>query len=282
MTTVAQTKSTMPVTPQVQVAKVKVDLSQALAGMTSRFEEKMKSRKKVNILVYGESGVGKTPLLLTTQGKVVMVSLDPGGTMSVRHDIGSKIFPIMLEDEDIRNPHIMKDFNRELAKLVSGGVIDSLAEEGGTLAIDSISSLERAALRSILVENNRQLGTPSQPDYGKAMTLVENVLWEVLNFPCNVVLLAHAQVDKDDLSKTYIGPLLIGKSSKRVANIIDEVWYMGVKLDGTRYLRTSTDGLIICRSRLNIPDPETGKRPLSSEEEPNIKNILTKAGFLKG
>lgn len=272
----------MTVIQPTQTVKPKVDLSQALAGMTSRFEEKMKGRKKVNILVYGESGVGKTPLLLTTSGRVIMVSLDPGGTMSVRNDIGSKIFPIMLEDEDIRKPHIMKDFNNEIAKLVSGCVIDGLAEEGGTLAIDSISSLERAALRHVLIENNRQLGTPSQPDYGKAMTIVENVLWEVLNFPCNIVLLAHAQVDKDELSKTYIGPLLIGKSSKRVANIIDEVWYMGVKPDGTRYLRTSTDGQIICRSRLNVPDSKTGKRPLVSEEEPNIKNILTKAGFLKG
>lgn len=256
----------------------KVTLSTVFSDLSKDYGDPKSVVKKLNFLVYGEAGVGKTPLLITYPGKVLMFSLDPGGTQSIRSHVGSKIFPILLENENIKKPDVMDRFIKKLNELGTNGIFEELAREEGALCIDSLTSLERAALRKIMMGHNRQLDTPSQPDYGKAMTLIENILWQVLNFPCDVILLAHQRDGKDDLGKFFIGPLLTGKSAKRVPNIIGEIYYMGVRPDGSRYLKTSTDGLTICRSRLNIPN-EKGDRPISQEEAPNLEAIIKKSGW---
>lgn len=258
----------------------KVDLTSVLAKSTADYGDPKSAVKKLNFLIYGEAGVGKTPLLATYPGRVLMFSFDPGGTQSVRQHIGTKIFPILLENENIKKPDVMDRFTKKLDDLGKNGVYDELAAENGVLSIDSLTSLERAGLRKILMGHNRQLDTPSQPDYGKAMTLIENILWQVLNLPCNVILLAHQRDGKDDFGRMFVGPLLTGKSSKRVPNIISEIYYMGVKADGTRFLKTSTEGVTICRSRLNIPNAK-GERPLSAEETPNLEAIIKKSGWVR-
>ncbi len=231
--------------------------------------------KSFNALVYGPMGSGKTNLVRTCRGPVLIHSFDPGGTKTVRDEIeaGHVFADTRYEDEDPLKPTAFENWDREYHRLKNGGLFDKI----GTFVIDSATTWSSAAMNVVLKRAGRLGSQPFQQDYLPAMVLIENAIKDMTTLPCDCLLLCHEDADKDEASgKMFVGPLFVGKLKYRVPILFDEVYYACTKetSSGVNYhLLTRSTGLYKARTRL-------GKGGLfDTYEVQDIKALLKKAGY---
>lgn len=234
------------------------------------------SAKKFNAIVYGPMGSGKTRLSKTCRLPVHIDSFDPGGTLTVRDEIaaGMILADTRFEHENPKDPSVLKLWDDEYHKRKRMDYFSHI----GTYIIDSATMWSSAAMNVTLKKAGRAGAFPQQNDYGPTMALLENAIKDMTaNLPCDVLLLCHDDVDKDEATgRMFIGPAFIGKLKTRIPILFDEIYGAVTKetSDGTKYtLLTRATGLFKARTRL-------GKEGiLEMYEEPNIKGILKKVGY---
>jgi hypothetical protein len=100
----------------------------------------------------------------------------------------------------------------------------------------------------------------------------------MMTLPCDVILTAHLDVDKDEATgRMFVGPMFVGKLKQRIPILFDELYCMQTKNTSTGIvysLLTRSDGIFKARTRL-------GKGGLfETNEKPDIKALLKKAGYL--
>lgn len=207
----------------------------------------------LNLLVYGDSGVGKTTLLRTAPGPVLVADME-GGTLPLS---GSKVGIV----------HVTKiEELRELFSQLKGEKV-----ECATLALDSITEMYKIIMDSVIKDNpniSRAYGDqPAMSDYGRATELMRRLIRAFRDLPINIVLTALAQDQKDETDGTITRlPNLPGKLAYEIAGYMDVVAYMGIKKeDGEgikRMVLVQPTGKIIAKDRSGkleqIVDPDIG------------------------
>jgi len=229
-------------------------------------------------LVYGGSGTGKTRLLKTCRRPIHVDSFDPRGTKTIRDEIkeGWILADTRYEIEDPFNPTVFKLWDKEYERRQRAGYFEHI----GTYAIDSATTWASAAMNEVLKTAKGGSRAGSQPwenDYLPAMYMIENAVKDFLTLPCDIVLIAHENNLKDDVTgKLYVTPLFVGKLQQRVPILFDELYYAQTTRtsSGIKYtLLTQSDGTFRARTRL-------GKEGLFVQnEEPDVKMLLKKAGY---
>jgi hypothetical protein len=226
-------------------------------------------------LVYGSMGTGKTRLITTCRRPVLVHSFDPGGTKTVRDEIkeGWVMADTRYEIEDAENPKAFAAWDKEYDRLKQGGMFNQI----GTFVIDSATTWSASAMNVTLKKAGRAGGTPQQNDYLPTMVMLESAIKDICSLPCDVLLIAHEDVDKDEGSgRMMIGPSFIGKLKQRIPILFDEIYNATAKetSGGVKYtLLTRSTGLYRARTRL-------GKGGLfDTYEEQDIKLLLKKAGY---
>jgi hypothetical protein len=243
------------------------------------------SNQYTRILIFGDVGVGKTKLLETCPQPVHVDSFDPGGTLSIRNKIltpdnptGTIVADTRYENEDPSNPTALVAWDKTLEERISQGYFDYFS----TYCVDSITMVSNAAMNYTLKKKGRKDGIPvmmrgGDNDYVFMQSYMKPLLRKVLNLPCHVILVAHPALDEDDVDKKkFIGPKISGQLQTQLMLMMTEIYCMRTitsKNGLVRSLLTQPDGLYRCRSRL----ASIGK--IEVEEEPNISNILKKAGL---
>jgi len=218
--------------------------------------------KNKRVLLYGRSGSGKTSLL----GKV----------LDYEH-----FCPLYIFDFDLRVNSILAvvSHDRIVANLsydqfrdgAAPGSAFSTAEtklrelqssiKAGTgprtVALDSLTFMEKSIMSRVLLMDGKPPNAPAQLNhYKSAISQVEDFVSKLCALDCNVIVTAHEDVDKDELTGAISRGISV--TGRKLPNILpgyfNEVWYTEVQ-PGTvaqpavQYkVRTQPTNQIIARS----------------------------------
>lgn len=196
---------------------------------------------KINAIIYGAPGVGKTSLAKTVERPLVISA--EGGILSL---IGTDIPYIDVND--------IKSAREAVAYAIKH------ASEYDCIFFDSLSEIAEI----ILSDAMQKTPDPRKiyPETEQAVTRLVRQLRD--NLPCSVVWLAKEDVSEDDLGRKTIRPSVPGsKFSARLGHLPDLVGRMVVdtvqKEDGTtvnrRTLRFVSDGTFVAKTRgITLPE----------------------------
>lgn len=252
-----------------------LDIKKEVAELQKMYVEGA-TTQNFNAMIYGGFGTGKTNLLTTCRLPVFIDSFDPGGTKTIRDAIarGEVVADTRWENEDPKNPTVFAAWDKEYTRRKQEGFFQNF----GTYALDSATTWGDAAMNVTLKQAGRAGGHPFQNDYSPTMAMCSAAIRDMVTLPCDVVLICHEDVDKDEASgRMFVGPLLIGKTARaKMPLLFDEVYCAMTKetSSGVNYqLLTRNTGLYRARTRL-------GRGGLFEVyEEQNIKKLLKKAGY---
>jgi hypothetical protein len=215
----------------------------------------LKQEQKFKGLFYGDSGAGKTVLATGFPGKVFVCDFD-GKVSSAAQYYGARN-PARLEQidyEDYRpapgtTPN--EGFVRFYGKLVG---LEKEAKEGKfsyeTVVLDSLTTWYDAVMAQVIRDNPNSkrrtfegASVPMLEDYNFVQLRFKETLKRVLNLPCNVIMIAHISVDKDDSTGEVLRqPSITGKNlAPWLPIVFEEVWRIYANEKGERFAQTQPD-----------------------------------------
>lgn len=217
--------------------------------------------QKLRVLLYGESGAGKTRAAATFP-KPFFIDTDKGGK-TLEQDKLLKALKI---------PYVRCYESRGLVKKVFS-ILDAAETGTGPFAKDgSLAEVETVVLDSMSVFSNSALvdyigQTGKNPmetkasfdEYGKLLNtqIALGKALKRLSVRFNVVVTALVDVNKDDMTGAmYGGPLLVGQYRQLIGADFDEVYYLTTEgsKDSIRHVAyTAKTGIYAAKTRLQIP-----------------------------
>lgn len=226
-----------------------------------------KQTPNINMLVYGDPGVGKTRLAGSSDGvpelrPVLFVDIE-GGTFTLRH-----AYP----DCDVVRVTNWVELQKIYDELRAG------VHQYRTVVIDSLTELQMFNMEELLRLNNEDNPDSDEDiaslrDWQRSGTQVRKFIRAYRDLPMTVIFTALMKTDKDKLSsKVAKKPSLPGKMADQVAGMFDLVAYMykkKIEAEGTekeiRLLLTEATETITAKDR-------SGKLP-AIMQEPTLKDI---------
>lgn len=156
---------------------------------------------------------------------------------------------------------------REVSKSVSQGEYETVIFDDTTGLIDL--AMERAL--QLDPKRNAAGGPLWNVHYQMVRNLIEGKLRQLISMNCNIVVLSHMDVVKDDETGAIleVKPLMTGQLAIRMPGYFDEVYYTAVRKEGDKVkymVQTISIGLKNARSRLS------GKEGLLPHFVPNDYN----------
>jgi len=265
----------MPLNIQAEIASVR------------KYYETDERQQGFNLLLLGEYGSGKTPILLTARKPIWIDSFDPKGTVGLKQwvDRGEVVVDARYEDDDPYSPEAFKQWERNFK--IRYREKEAFFGALGTYCIDSSTTFTSAAMNFKMAEANRAGLTPSRnKDYNPAKVVMQNYIRKCLNLPCDFILTGHLKridrllsidvstgIERRDIKYRYDA---IGQAANFIPLMFSEIYVVrpketssGIKSE----LVTSAAGKYIARSKL------TSDGFLKDVEESNIKAILKKVGL---
>lgn len=241
-----------------------------------RFEEVRRAydakAKKANFLVYGPSGAGKTYSLRTAVLPIHIDSFDPGGPLSLSDvsDGPGWFVDRRWEHEDDFAPKVWANWTKDFEERVRIGYFKYVA----TYVVDSFTLWVETALNAVKANKS---GGVTQPEYNLRLIRVRKYLKDILDLPCNVIIISHPFYEKDEVrGKMYCAPFA-GKMGIRLPPMFDEIYYAAAEVSskGVDYSwKVRPQTVEPARSRLI----KGGDASLTSIE-PNFKAALKRAGY---
>ena len=131
-----------------------------------------------------------------------------------------------------------------------------------TVIVDDLSAMTDLCMeRALQLDPKRSLtgGPVWNSHYMLVRNLMEGRLRQILNFNCNIVFIAHIQINRDEETGNILNvqPMLTGQLGVKVPGYFDELYYHSVKKEGgdTKwYIQTVPVGWNRARSRLSGRD----------------------------
>lgn len=213
----------------------------------------------IKVLVYGDSGTGKTCLAASFPYPIEIWDFD-GKANSAGYFYRN-------DKERLENIEV-KSYNRfpKETKIAEwekrSREVELLARDGKlpfkTLVIDSVTTFTDAILddymyRSQLGIKRARAGQPSMEDYGLLSRHIKQVTTGLMGLQCNVVFVGHVTTEKDEntgiLRKTVMMP---GKFAEKFPIYFEEVYVSKVDSKGQYLLQTQSDSYYTCRTQRGL------------------------------
>lgn len=244
------------------------------------------SAKPIKALYIGDSGAGKTGSLISLARagyNLRIADFDAGGEIISQMLYGEKeawdrvdietctddyefspVFGIAAKRGTATAPagfakgmKVLTDWPK-LGKPTTWGIRD-------IVVVDSLTKLGKCAMNHVMALNNKLGQQPSQPNWGQAMDLQENVCALLFSdsIQCNVIVTAHITFvapEGEAVPKAY--PSALGnKLPPKIGQYFNSTLY--VRKEGKlRFIYTNDVGLIACKTP--APDKVKEKYPIAT------------------
>jgi len=198
------------------------------------------------VMIYGEAGRGKTTLLNTLDGKVLLINLDCGEQVLG----GDNIDLFSLVDDKTKLPeNSIKKFEAFITYLLNEPELP-----WDYIAFDNVSEFQDCYLEAL--QSMRKIKYPRQIEYRDVgiemrrwLRLMRNLTYKGVN----VIYIAWEDTNKiEDFGGEVISekqPMIMGKSCKAVMGLVDFVAAMRVDKKGNRFLQFDGDVKYMAKKR---------------------------------
>lgn len=203
---------------------------QSLGGLQVSTVEK--STTNVNMIIFGDSGVGKTRLCgsaseVPEMSPVLILDVE-GGVSSLKHLYPNMAVIRITSFRDMQKAYDALFDGKHPFKTV---VVDSLTE---TQKFGMYDIMERARIK----DSERDPDLPGIGEWGKNTEQIRRFVRAFRDLPnVNTIFTALRMDDRNKLGVTTTLPSLSGKLAREVSALVDEVLYMYVKNVGGEYMR---------------------------------------------
>lgn len=232
----------------------------------------IKTEGNHKILILSEPGVGKTCLSTSFPGKTKVLDFDLKVDSAAQYWrstgqperldlIDVEQFPRVIDVNTTKlNPldKLMQIFEKEFIPQQASGKM-----EFDNLVVDSITTFSDLTLKHIVKTNpgikrnvTKQGPQPGLQDYGILRREFNRIINGLLSLPCNVIMLAHIAVEKDELTgRITRHAMMDGSFAKELPVYFKEVWRL-YNDNGKRLIQTQSDNFFSCRSQIaGLPNP---------------------------
>ncbi len=204
----------------------------------SEFEIKNTSEAHIDgikILIYGESGVGKTTQLGTLEGKTLVLSAESG--------------LLVLKDKKIDVIDIL-----DIATLgkVYLGIRDGKLKYNN-VCIDSLTEIGEMIVSEL--EDDEYFGNPSNTfpkwqEYSKKIIKMVKMFRDLKGV--NIIFSALRESVEANGSVVYMPQIPAKKAQSKLTSTMDEVYYININNDGQRVLHTNSTSTYVAKTRANV------------------------------
>lgn len=223
----------------------------------------LKTDDNIKILLFGESGSGKTCFGSAFPGPTHYYDFDlkvgsiPSYNKNIDH-ITYDQYP--LNKSDVGGSG--KKFNHDMGELKKLALENKFPYK--TIVIDSLTTMSDRVMEYLMKTNpgikrtvTQCAQAPSLQDYGIFRIFMKQFIAEILSFPCNVIMIAHIELVKDELTGQLLRvPMLTGKLAKELPIYFEEVYYAYVEGENEKrkhVLQTQSDRKFSCRTQRGLP-----------------------------
>lgn len=202
------------------------------------------------------------------------------GDYGTGKSIMASTFPttgFVFDADDTMQSYRGLDFDYETLPLTAAGWVtfektvrevkqDVLAKKYATVVVDSTTSLTDIAMeRALQLDPKRTAegGPIWNVHFMMVRNLMEGKLRQIVSWPCNIIIIAHLYIEKDEKTGAIVGiePLLTGQLSQMIPGYFGEVYcsftrqvaskVAGKPPETEYYVRTVPRGYYKARSRLS-------------------------------
>ena len=211
------------------------------------------STKGRTIMIYGMAGRGKTTLINTLKGNVLVINSDCGEQVldGKNPDNSIDVFDLVTKEKN--------NCTKSIAKLEAfiKYLTDLKEMPWNYVILDNISELENLKLRSLVeTREKRNIDAPDQLAYGVEGFWILNILKDLRNLTykgCHVIYICWEKTEKiSDFGgevHSEKGPMLTGQSQLKINGLVDFVMAMRVDKEGNRFLQLDADHKYACKKR---------------------------------
>ena len=218
---------------------------------------------ELKVLVYGESGAGKTCLASTFPKPMLILDFD-GKSNSIINFLGQD--NPELENIEVKNlqASLVEDPMEAFVKITKEleGQLKKGTMPYKTIIVDSLTTFSAAALNHI-VKTNPTIKRPrfaqgTQPvmqDYGILRREFQRLIPGFLGLKANIVMIGHIKITTDETTGSILRePKLDGSFGGDLPIYFEEVYVAEVDRAGKRSLLTNGKGKYPCRTQRGLPD----------------------------
>jgi hypothetical protein len=215
--------------------------------------------QKMKLLVYGQSGAGKTvfssgapsPLVLDFDGKVSSAASYYSATAPEK--LKGISFETLTDVPGQERP--FRRFKKILNALQKDAAEGKSKHE--TIVLDSLTLFLDAFMTDIMAENpgvKRPNNVPALQDYQILNIQFKDVMSQLLALPHHIVVVGHITSETNqETGRIFWKPLVPGKLADRLPQIFTEVYRSYVVHENGQQgyrLQTSSDGEYVCRTQI--------------------------------
>ena len=210
-------------------------MAASLSDIKSRIKKPRNLFPNYKILIYGDSGVGKTSLYKDAKDTLVLDVEE--GTSVLPEDSSVEVFQLQ-QWEDLQ----------DIFTLLQSGELKYT-----NVILDSITEIQELCKDYVLRSNPRRRispDVPSQQDYGEISEKMRKMLRQFRALDCNTIYIARTKYVKDDeTGEIRVRPDVVGKLENDLPGAMDVVGYMTANAEGKRFIGFDLSGKFLAKDR---------------------------------